>query len=47
MFLPAYIRSEPGTIDLDLRFITAAHHDLSALVPEAAEKPRLLIEDGI
>jgi hypothetical protein len=47
MFLPAYIRSTPGTIDLDLRFITAADHDLSALVPEAAEKPRLLIEDGI
>ncbi|WP_092023427.1 hypothetical protein [Bradyrhizobium sp. OK095] len=47
MFLPAYIQSTPSTIDLDLRVITAAHHDLSALVPEAAEKPRLLIEDGI
>lgn len=47
MFLPAYIQSTAETIDLDLRFITADHHDLSALVPEAAEKPRLLIEDGI
>jgi hypothetical protein len=47
MFLPAYIQSTPGNIDLDLRFITADHHDLSALVPETAEKPRLLIEDGI
>ncbi|EJN07662.1 hypothetical protein PMI42_07677 [Bradyrhizobium sp. YR681] len=47
MFLPAYIQSTPQAIDLDLRFITAADHDLSALVPEAAEKPRLLIEDGI
>ena len=47
MFLPACIRRTPDTIDLDLRFITAADHDLSALVPEAAEKPRLLIEDGI
>ncbi|MCK1389102.1 hypothetical protein [Bradyrhizobium sp. 21] len=46
-FLPAYIQSTPDRIDLDLRFITAADHDLSALVPEAAEKPRLLIEDGI
>lgn len=47
MFLPAYIQSTPGNIDLDLRFIAADHHDLSALVPETAEKPRLLIEDGI
>ena len=47
MFLPAYIQRAPGTIALDLRFITAADYDLSALVPEAAEKPRLLIEDGI
>lgn len=46
-FLPAYIQSTPDTIDLDLRFITAADHDLAALVPDAAEKPRLLIEDGI
>jgi hypothetical protein len=47
MFLPAYIQRVPDTIDLDLRFITGADHDLSGLVPEAAEKPRLLIEDGI
>ena len=47
MFLPAYIQRAPDTIDLDLRFITAADYDLSALVPEAAERPRLLIEDGI
>lgn len=47
MFLPACIQSTPGHIDLDLRFITADHHDLSALVPDAAEKPRLLIEDGV
>lgn len=47
MFLPAYIQRTPETVDLELRFITADHHDLSALVPEAAEKPRLLIEDGI
>ncbi|UPK40340.1 hypothetical protein IVB18_16510 [Bradyrhizobium sp. 186] len=46
-FLPAYILRAPGNFDLDLRFITAADHDLSALVPEAAERPRLLIEDGI
>ncbi|HEX9209337.1 MAG TPA: hypothetical protein VF901_02395 [Bradyrhizobium sp.] len=46
-FLPAYIQRAPGNVDLDLRFITGADHDLSALVPEAAEKPRLLIEDGI
>ena len=46
-FLPAYIQRTPGNVDLDLRFITGADHDLSALVPEAAEKPRLLIEDGI
>jgi len=46
-FLPAYIQSTPETVDLDLRFITGDHHDLSGLVPEAAEKPRLLIEDGI
>jgi hypothetical protein len=47
MFLPAYVQRAQGAVDLDLRFITAADHDLSALVPEAAEKPRLLIEDGI
>lgn len=47
MFLPAYIQHAADTVDLDLRFTTAADHDLSALVPEAAEKPRLLIEDGI
>lgn len=47
MFLPAYIQRAPDIIDLDLRFVTAADHDLSALVPEASEKPRLLIEDGI
>lgn len=47
MFLPAYIQCTSESIDLELRFITAAHHDLSALVPEAAERPRLLIEDGI
>lgn len=46
-FLPAYIRSTPDRVDLDLRFVTADHHDLSALVPEASERPRLLIEDGI
>ncbi|MET4390479.1 hypothetical protein ABIB73_006261 [Bradyrhizobium sp. F1.4.3] len=46
-FLPAYIQRVPGAVDLDLRFITAADHDLSTLVPEAAERPRLLIEDGI
>jgi hypothetical protein len=47
MFLPAYIQRASGTIDLDLRFITATDADLSALVPDTAEKPRLLIEDGI
>lgn len=47
MFLPAYIQRAANSVDLDLRFITADHHDLSALVPEASEKPRLLIEDGI
>ncbi|MCK1359098.1 hypothetical protein [Bradyrhizobium sp. 199] len=46
-FLPAYIQCTPETIDLDLCFSAADHHDFSALVPEAAEKPRLLIEDGI
>ena len=38
---PAYIQSTPGHIDLEPRFITADHHELSALVPDAAEKPRL------
>ncbi|MBK3665783.1 hypothetical protein JJE66_31750 [Bradyrhizobium diazoefficiens] len=47
MFLPAYIQRTANSVDLDLRFIAADHHDLSALVPEASEKPRLLIEDGI
>ena len=47
MFLPAYIQRAANSVDLDLRFITGADHDLSALVPEASEKPRLLIEDGI
>ncbi|TYL91655.1 hypothetical protein FXB40_27390 [Bradyrhizobium rifense] len=47
MFLPAYVQRAGDSVDLDLRFITAADHDLSALVPEASEKPRLLIEDGI
>lgn len=46
-FLPAYIPGALRNFDLDLRFITAADHDLYALVPDAAEKPRLLIEDGI
>ncbi len=47
MFLPSYIQRPQDAIALDLRFITAADHDLSGLVPEASEKPRLLIEDGI
>jgi hypothetical protein len=47
MFLPAYVQRAADSVDLDLRFITADHHDLSALVPEASEKPRLLIENGI
>ncbi|MBR0723605.1 hypothetical protein [Bradyrhizobium manausense] len=47
MFLPAYIQQAADAVDLDLRFIAAEDVDLSALVPDAAEKPRLLIEDGI
>ncbi|WP_415022838.1 hypothetical protein [Bradyrhizobium sp.] len=47
MFLPAYIQRPSDIVDLDLRFFTADDRDLSALVPEAAERPRLLIEDGI
>lgn len=47
MFLPAYVQRATNKVDLALRFATAADHDLSALVPDASEKPRLLIEDGI
>lgn len=47
LFLPAYIARDCAQVDLELRFLGAAERDLSALVPEDAERPRLLIEDGI
>ena len=47
MFLPAYVQRAANSVDPELRFVAADHHDLSALVPEASQKPRLLIEDGI
>jgi hypothetical protein len=46
-FLPAYIRAAAGVADLEILFSTADQHDLSSLVPEAAEQPRLLVEGGI
>lgn len=47
-FLPAYIQTPPKEApELEITFSTARLHDLSFLVPEAPDKPRLLLEGDI
>ena len=43
-FLPSWICSEPGAVDLDIAFTSNAHHDLGSLVPEKPEMSRLFAD---
>jgi hypothetical protein len=43
-FLPSFIRSEFGAVDLDIAFTSNAHHDLSGIIPEMPELPRLVAD---
>jgi len=47
LFLPAFVPCPARAANLDILFTTAKHHALDAVVPQEAERPRLLAESEV